>query len=243
LNRTWVEAKVLEVKNLNVSYGVTPILRDVSFSIRQGEIVALLGSNGAGKTTLVNTIMGMQKPLSGEIVFEGEHIENMPPHEIVKRGIVEVPEGRKIFPYISVRDNLFLGAYSEQAWSKKNDSIQWVYSLFPLLKERQNMPARTLSGGEQQMLVIGRGLMSQPKLILVDEPSLGLAPKLLAEVYNILAKLSEEKITTLLSEQNARQALTISDRGYVLENGRVVLADTGDKLLDSELVKEAYLGR
>jgi branched-chain amino acid transport system ATP-binding protein len=234
---------MLEVKNLNVSYGVTPILRDVSFSIRQGEIVALLGSNGAGKTTLVNTIMGMLKPVSGEIVFVGEHIENMPPHEIVKRGIVEVPEGRKIFPYISVRDNLFLGAYSEQAWSKKNDSIQWVYSLFPLLKERQNMPARTLSGGEQQMLVIGRGLMSQPKLILVDEPSLGLAPKLLAEVYNILAKLSEEKITTLLSEQNARQALTISDRGYVLENGRVVLADTGDKLLDSELVKEAYLGR
>jgi branched-chain amino acid transport system ATP-binding protein len=234
---------MLEVKNLNVSYGITPILRDVSFNIRQGEIIALLGSNGAGKTTLVNTIMGMLKPVSGDIVFQGEHIENMPPHEIVKRGVAQVPEGRKIFPYISVRDNLFLGAFSKEAWSKRNDSAEWVYSLFPLLKERRNMPARTLSGGEQQMLVIGRGLMSHPRLIMVDEPSLGLAPKLLSEVYNILRKFREEKITTLISEQNARQALTISDRGYVLENGRVVLTDSSDKLLGSELVKEAYLGR
>jgi branched-chain amino acid transport system ATP-binding protein len=234
---------MLEVKNLNVCYGVTPIIRDVSFSIRQSEIIALLGSNGAGKTTLVNTIMGMLKPASGEIVFEGEHIENMSPHEIVKRGIAQVPEGRKIFPYISVQDNLFLGAYSGEAWQKRNGSMEWVYSLFPLLKERKNMPARTLSGGEQQMLVIGRGLMSHPRFMMVDEPSLGLAPKLLSEVYNILGKLREEKITILLSEQNARQALTISDRGYVLENGRVVLADSSDKLLGSELVKEAYLGR
>jgi branched-chain amino acid transport system ATP-binding protein len=234
---------MLEVKNLNVSYGVTPILRDVSFNIQENEIVALLGSNGAGKTTLVNTIMGMLKPVSGEIIFEGEHIDSMPPHEIVRRGIAEVPEGRKIFPYISVRDNLFLGAYSGQAWSRRNDSLDWVFSLFPLLKERRNMPARTLSGGEQQMLVIGRGLMSHPRLLLVDEPSLGLAPKLLSEVYNILKKLSEEKITTLLSEQNARQALTISDRGYVMENGRVVLADLSDNLLGSNLIKEAYLGR
>jgi branched-chain amino acid transport system ATP-binding protein len=234
---------MLEVKNLNVSYGITPILRDVSINIRQGEIVALLGSNGAGKTTLVNTVMGMLKPVSGEIVFQGEHIENMSPHEIVRRGVAQVPEGRKIFPYISVRDNLFLGAYSGIAWSKRNDSVEWVYSLFPLLKERNNMPARTLSGGEQQMLVIGRGLMSHPRLIMVDEPSLGLAPKLLSEVYDILKKFREEKITTLLSEQNARQALTISDRGYVLQNGRVVLTDSSDKLLGSELVKEAYLGR
>lgn len=234
---------MLEVKNLNVSYGITPILRDVSFNIRQDEIIALLGSNGAGKTTLVNTIMGMLKPVSGDIVFQGEHIENMPPHEIVKRGVAQVPEGRKIFPYISVRDNLFLGAFSKEAWSKRNDSAEWVYSLFPLLKERRNMPARTLSGGEQQMLVIGRGLMSHPRLIMVDEPSLGLAPKLLSEVYNILRKFRDEKITTLISEQNARQALTISDRGYVLENGRVVLTDSSDKLLGSKLVKEAYLGR
>jgi branched-chain amino acid transport system ATP-binding protein len=234
---------MIEVENLNVSYGVTPILRDVSFSIRQGEIIALLGSNGAGKTTLVNTIMGMLKAASGSIIFEGEHIENMPPHEIVGRGIAQVPEGRRIFPYISVRDNLFLGAYSNEAWTRKNESIEWVYSLFPLLKERRNMPSGTLSGGEQQMLVIGRGLMSHPKLIMVDEPSLGLAPKLLAEVYNILGKLRENKITILLSEQNARQALSISDRGYVMENGRIVLTDSSDKLLDSELVKEAYLGR
>jgi branched-chain amino acid transport system ATP-binding protein len=142
-----------------------------------------------------------------------------------------------------VRDNLLLGAYSGEAWRKRNDSLEWVYNLFPLLKERNNMPARTLSGGEQQMLVIGRGLMSRPKLIMVDEPSLGLAPKLLSEVYNILGKLRDEKITTLLSEQNARQALKISDRGYVLENGRVVLTDSSDKLLGSKLVKEAYLGR
>jgi len=234
---------MLEVKNLNVSYGVTPILRDVSINIRQGEIVALLGSNGAGKTTLVNTIIGMLKPVSGEIVFEGEHIDSMPPHEIVRRGVVQVPEGRKIFPYVNVRDNLFLGAFSGEAWRKRNDSLEWVYNLFPLLKERNNMPARTLSGGEQQMLVIGRGLMSRPKLMMVDEPSLGLAPKLLSEVYNILEKLRDEKITTLLSEQNARQALTISDRGYVMENGRVVLTDSSDKLLGSKLVKEAYLGR
>jgi branched-chain amino acid transport system ATP-binding protein len=234
---------MLEVKNLNVSYGVTPILRDVSFNIRQGEVVALLGSNGAGKTTLVNTIMGMLKSVSGEIVFEGEHIDSMSPHEIVRRGVAQVPEGRKIFPHINVRDNLFLGAYSDEAWRKRNDSLDWVYSLFPLLKERSNMPARTLSGGEQQMLVIGRGLMSRPKLIMVDEPSLGLAPKLLSEVYNILGRLGDEKITTLLSEQNARQALTISDRGYVMENGRVVLEDSSDKLLNSKLIKEAYLGR
>jgi branched-chain amino acid transport system ATP-binding protein len=187
--------------------------------------------------------MGMLKPVSGEIVFQGEHIDSMSPHEIVRRGVAQVPEGRKIFPYINVRDNLFLGAYSNEAWHKRNDSLEWVYGLFPLLKERSNMPARTLSGGEQQMLVIGRGLMSRPKLIMVDEPSLGLAPKLLSEVYNILGKLGDEKITTLLSEQNARQALTISDRGYILENGRMVLEDSSDRLLDSELIKEAYLGR
>jgi len=234
---------MLEVKNLNVSYGVTPILRDVSLSVKQGEVIALLGSNGAGKTTLVNTIMGMLKPVSGEIIFEGEHIENMQPHEIVKRGIAQVPEGRKIFPYISVRDNLYLGAYSNEAWHKRSESMEWVYGLFPLLKDRQNMPARTLSGGEQQMLVIGRGLMSRPKLLLVDEPSLGLAPKLLSEVYEILRKLSDANITTLLSEQNARQALSISGRGYVMANGRVGLADSSEKLLNSELIKEAYLGR
>ena len=234
---------MLEVKNLNVSYGVTPILRDVSLTVKQGEVIALLGSNGAGKTTLVNALMGMLKAQSGEIIFEGEHIENMQPHEIVKRGMAQVPEGRRIFPYVSVLDNLRLGAYSDQAWGKRNQSIEWVFSMFPLLKERQNMPARTLSGGEQQMLVIGRGLMSRPKLLMVDEPSLGLAPKLLSEVYEILGKLSEDKITTLLSEQNARQALTISSRGYVMENGSVVLADSSHNLLNSELIKEAYLGR
>jgi len=234
---------MLEIENLNVSYGITPILHDVNLNIQQGEIVALLGSNGAGKTTLVNTIIGIIKPVSGSIVFEGEHIDSMPPHEIVRRGIAQVPEGRKIFPYLSVKDNLFLGAYAKAAWPKRNSSLEWVYSLFPLLKDRRNMPARTLSGGEQQMLVIGRGLMAHPKLLMVDEPSLGLAPKLLSEVYGTMRKFREEKITTLLSEQNARQALTLSDRGYVLQNGSVVLEDSSDKLLGSELVKKAYLGR
>lgn len=234
---------MLEVKNLNVSYGVTPVLRDVSFEVQENEIIALLGSNGAGKTTLLNTIMGMLKPTSGSITFEGDRIDNLPPYEIVAMRIAQVPEGRKIFPYLSVKDNLFLGAYSSQAWPKRNNSLEWVFSLFPVLKERRNMPAGTLSGGEQQMLVISRGLMSHPKLIMVDEPSLGLAPVILKEVYGTLKKFREEKITTLLSEQNARQALAISDRGYVLENGRVVLEDSSDKLLESELIRKAYLGR
>ena len=234
---------MLEVNGLSVSYGVTPVLHDISLNVQQNEIVALLGSNGAGKTTLVNTILGILSPISGAIVFQGERIDNMRPHEIVERGIAQVPEGRKIFPYISVRDNLFLGAYAKEAWLRRKDSLEWVYGLFPILKERRNMTAGTLSGGEQQMLVLGRGLMSHPKLVMVDEPSLGLAPKLLSEVYGILGKFRDEKITTLLSEQNAHQALSISDRGYVLENGRVVLEDSSDKLLNSELVKEAYLGR
>jgi len=219
------------------------VLRAICLAVQRNHTVAVLVSNGAGKTTLVNTILGILSPISGAIVFQGERIDNMRPHEIVERGIAQVPEGRKIFPYISVRDNLFLGAYAKEAWLRRKDSLEWVYGLFPILKERRNMTAGTLSGGEQQMLVLGRGLMSHPKLVMVDEPSLGLAPKLLSEVYGILGKFRDEKITTLLSEQNARQALSISDRGYVLENGRVVVEDSSDKLLDSELVKEAYLGR
>jgi branched-chain amino acid transport system ATP-binding protein len=202
----------------------------------------LLGSNGAGKTTLVNTVSGIYKASSGSIIFQGEHIENKPPHEIVKRGIIQVPEGRRILPYLTVEENLYLGAYTNEAWRKRRQSIERVYALFPVLKERRKVLAGSLSGGEQQMLVIGRGLMAMPKFMMFDEPSLGLAPKLLSEVYRTLAKLRDEKITILLSEQNVRQALAITHRGYVLENGRIILSGDSKELLNNEMVKKAYLG-
>jgi len=205
-------------------------------------MVALLGSNGAGKTTLLNTVSGIYKASSGSIIFQGEHIENKPPHEIVKRGIIQVPEGRRTLPYLTVEENLFLGAYTNEAWRKKKQSIEMVYTLFPVLKERRKVLAGSLSGGEQQMLVIGRGLMAHPRLMMFDEPSLGLAPKLLSEVYRTLAKLRDEKITILLSEQNVRQALAITHRGYVLENGRIILSGDSKELLNNEMVKKAYLG-
>lgn len=233
---------MFEVQNLNVSHGLIPVLHNVSLKVSEAEMVALLGSNGAGKTTLLNTISGIHKASSGSIIFEGEHIENKPPHEIVKRGIIQVPEGRRILPYLTVEENLFLGAYTNEAWKKRKQSIERVYSLFPVLKERRKVLAGSLSGGEQQMLVIGRGLMARPRLMMFDEPSLGLAPKLLSEVYRTLAKLRDEKITILLSEQNVRQALAITHRGYVLENGRIVLSGDSKELLNNEMVKKAYLG-
>ena len=233
---------MLEVKDLYVAYGITPVLYGVSLSVNTDEMVALLGSNGAGKSTLINTILGMIKPTKGEILFEGKNIEKLPPHEIVKRGIAQVPEARRIFPYMSVADNLMVGSYNSSAWKYRKKTLERVYNMFPILLERKHQSAGTLSGGEQQMMVIGRGLMSNPKLLMVDEPSLGLAPKVLEVVYDTLAKLKEEKITTILSEQNARQALMIADRGYIMENGKVVLSDKSDVLLNSDAVKKAYLG-
>ncbi len=233
---------MFEIQNLNVFHGLIPVLHDVSLEVKKGEMVALLGSNGAGKTTLLNTVSGIHKASSGSIIFEGEHIENKPPHEIVKRGIIQVPEGRKILPYLTVEENLYLGAYTNEAWRKRKQSIERIYELFPVLKERRRVLAGSLSGGEQQMLVIGRGLMARPKLMMFDEPSLGLAPKLLSEVYRTLAKLRDEKITILLSEQNVRQALAITHRGYVLENGRLMLSGDSKELLNNEMVKRAYLG-
>lgn len=233
---------MFEIHNLNVFHGLIPVLHDVSLEVKEGEMVALLGSNGAGKTTLLNTVSGIHKASSGSIIFEGEHIENKPPHEIVKRGIIQVPEGRKILPYLTVEENLYLGAYTNEAWRKRKQSVERVYELFPVLKERRRVLAGSLSGGEQQMLVIGRGLMARPKLMMFDEPSLGLAPKLLSEVYRTLAKLRDEKITILLSEQNVRQALAITHRGYVLENGRLMLSGDSKELLNNEMVKRAYLG-
>ena len=233
---------MLEVKDIYVAYGITPVLHGVNMIINANEMVALLGSNGAGKSTLINTILGMLKPTRGTILFEGKNIEKLPPHEIVKRGIAQVPEARRIFPYMTVTDNLLVGAYNSMAWSLRKKTLEQVYNMFPILLERKNQLAGTLSGGEQQMMVIGRGLMSKPKLLMIDEPSLGLAPKILELVYDTISKLKDEKITTILSEQNARQALLIASRGYIMENGRVIHTDKSENLLDSDLVKKAYLG-
>jgi len=234
---------MLEVKNLNVAYGILPVLHDVSLRINENELIALLGSNGAGKSTLLNTIQGMMKPLSGSISFLGKEIQGLPPHRVIAEGIVQVPEGRRLFPYLTVRENLLLGAYPGNAWSNKGKRMEWVMSLFPILKERAQMQSRLLSGGEQQMLTIGRGLMAQPRLLMVDEPSLGLAPVILDSLYETLGKLRQSKITILLPEQNALRALQIGDRGYVMQDGRVVLEGNCQSLMQSDLVKRAYLGR
>ncbi len=234
---------MLEVKNLNVSYGVIPVLYDVSLSIRENELVALLGSNGAGKTTLLNTIHGIVKPSSGNILFLGKPIENLPTHKIIAAGIAQVPEGRRLFPYMTVKENLLLGAYPGKSWQAKQERMKWVMELFPILGERASMPSRLLSGGEQQMLTIGRGLMAQPRLLMVDEPSLGLAPVIQDHLYQTLGKLRESKITILLPEQNALRALGIADRGYVMQDGKIVLEGDAASLMQSDLVKKAYLGR
>jgi len=233
---------MLEVKNINVSYGVIPVLHDVSMQVKENELVVLLGSNGAGKSTLLNTIQGMIKPVSGSISFLGKAIGGLPPHRVIAEGIVQVPEGRRLFPYMTVRENLLLGAYPGNAWKDKKGRMAWVMSLFPILKERANMQSRMLSGGEQQMLTIGRGLMAHPRMLMVDEPSLGLAPVILDNLYQTLGKLRESKITILLPEQNALRALQIGDRGYVMQDGRIVLEGDCQSLMQSDLVRRAYLG-
>lgn len=234
---------LLEVKNLHVSYGVIPVLHDVCLEVKENEIVALLGSNGAGKSTLLNTIQGILRPRSGTILFLGEPLEGLPPHEVIARGIVQVPEGRRLFPYMTVKENLLLGAYPGNAWQSRKERMEWIMALFPILKERAHMPARFLSGGEQQMLTIGRGLMAHPRLLMIDEPSLGLAPVILDTLYATFAKLRDSQITIFLPEQNALRALGIADRGYVMQEGRIVLEGRAENLLQSDLVKRAYLGR
>jgi branched-chain amino acid transport system ATP-binding protein len=233
---------MLEVCNVDTHYGKAQALWDICLEVNQAEIVALVGSNGSGKTTLVNTISGLLRPASGSIIFQGQRIDGLPSHVIVGLGMSHVPQGGRIFPDMNVRENLEMGSYPIRAWKQRAETFEQVYKLFPILKERQNQLARTLSGGEHQMLAIGRALMSKPMLCIFDEPSYGLAPLLVTEMFQTIQNLREQGITILLIEQNVRRALEIADRAYVLENGRLCLQGNCDELLQSDHVMKAYLG-
>ena len=233
---------MLEVNGIDTFYGRIQALWGVSLKIEEGEIVALIGANGSGKTTLLNTISGLLCPASGSVTFLGKRIDGLSPHSIVEMGISHVPEGRKLFTEMTVRENLEMGAYLKPAWKMKEATLEQVYQMFPRLKEREKQLARSLSGGEQQMLAMGRGLMSRPRLCMFDEPSSGLAPKLVQEVFEIVSSLREQGMTVLLIEQNVRHTLELADRAYVLENGRVVLEGSCNQCLESEHVRKAYLG-
>jgi branched-chain amino acid transport system ATP-binding protein len=233
---------VLEVSNLDVFYGKSQALRDVSLIVNEGEIVALVGANGAGKTTLLNTISGLLRPASGSVKFLDKRIDRLAPHKIMKLGISQIPEGRKLFSDMTVRENLEMGAYSSEAWKRRAETLEQVYEVFPVLKERARQPAKKLSGGEGQMVAIGRGLMSSPRLCMFDEPSYGLAPKLFSEVLEVIKHLRQQGITIFMVEQNVRNTLETADRAYVMENGQIVLEGKGKDLLQDKLVKKAYLG-
>jgi branched-chain amino acid transport system ATP-binding protein len=233
---------MLNIKNLNAAYGVIPVLHDVNLQIREGELVALLGANGAGKTTLLNNISGVMPAQSGSISFEGTPVQHLSSDRIVHLGISQIPEGRKIFPYLTVKENLLMGASTKKTWKRRKEMMEKVCGLFPILSERANQRASLMSGGEQQMLVIARGLMAQPKLLMIDEPSLGLSPLIMAQIYDVIKTFPRDGITVLLSEQNALYALEIANRGYVLQDGHIVLEGSSDFLLNSELVKKAYIG-
>ena len=233
---------MLEVSNLDVFYGKSQALRGVSLRVDDGEIVALVGANGAGKTTLLNTISGLLRPSAGSVEFLGQRIDRMAPHKIMGLGICQIPEGRRLFTDMTVQDNLEMGAYTSQAWKRRKETLEEVYQIFPVLKDRRKQSAKKLSGGEGQMVAIGRGLMSNPRLCMFDEPSYGLAPRLLSGVLETIRHLREEGITIFLVEQNVRQTLGTADRAYVLENGQVVLEGTGKDLLQNDLVRKAYLG-
>jgi branched-chain amino acid transport system ATP-binding protein len=233
---------LLEVNNVSAGYGQIQVLWDVSLKIYEGEILALVGANGAGKSTLLQTICGLKLPTSGTISFRGQRIDGKPANQIVELGISHIPEGRKLFTEMSIRENLEMGAYAKRAWKKKSETIQDVYKIFPRLQERSKQLARTLSGGEQQMLAMGRGLMSLPELCIIDEPSNGLAPKLVAEVFQIIKSLRDQGKTILIIEQNVRQTLEIADRAFVLENGRMALEGACHDLLKSDHIRKSYLG-
>jgi branched-chain amino acid transport system ATP-binding protein len=233
---------VLELKRVSAFYGKIQALWDVSFHIREREIVALVGANGAGKTTLLNTLSGLLRASSGSVAFFGRLIEKEAPASIVEAGISQVPQGGRLFPDMSVLENLQMGAYPVKAWKCRKETLETVYHIFPRLKERMNQVVRTLSGGEKQMVAIGRGLMSTPKLCMFDEPSYGLAPKAVQEIFKVIRLLPERGITVLLIEQNVKQALEMADRAYVMENGRIVLEGDSRDLIENEHVKKSYLG-
>ncbi|MDR7543185.1 MAG: ABC transporter ATP-binding protein [Armatimonadota bacterium] len=233
---------MLEVHGISAGYGGIQIVWDVSLTVGRGETVALVGANGVGKTTVLKTIAGLLRPMGGSVTLEGARIDGMPPHAIVARGLALVPEGRRVFPFMTVLENLELGAYLEARRDRVEETLRRVYDLFPILRERRQQLAGTLSGGEQQMLVIGRALMSRPRLLMMDEPSLGLAPSVVATVFGSIRRLVAEGMTILLVEQNVRKSLELAHRAYVLENGRIVLSGDSATLLADPTVKKAYLG-
>ncbi len=232
---------ILEVRDLEVSYGVIQAIKGISFEVNQGEIIALIGANGAGKTTTLQTITGLIPAKSGRILYEGNDITHVPAHKLVSMGIAHVPEGRRVFSELTVLQNLKLGAYTRKDKAELEETLETVYKRFPRLEERKNQAAGTLSGGEQQMLAMGRALMSHPKLILMDEPSMGLSPIYVNEIFDIIKKIHEGGATVLLVEQNAKKALGIADQAYVLETGRIVLSGNAREMMDNEQVKKAYL--
>ncbi len=233
----------LEIRDLCVSYGGIRALKGISLSVDEGQIVTLIGANGAGKSTTLRAISGLQKAQSGSILYGGEELTNLPAKEIVRRGIIHVPEGRRVFPDMTVAENLKIGAFLRTDQAAIAQDLDYVYSLFPRLKERNWQLAGTLSGGEQQMLAVGRALMSRPKVLMMDEPSLGLAPLIVKDIFSIIRRVNQDGITVLLIEQNANAALRIADYGYVLETGTIALSGTGEELLRNESVREAYLGK
>ena len=232
---------MLTVNDINVYYGAIHAIKGVSFQVNDGEVVTLIGANGAGKSTILNTVCGLLHTRTGSIEFLNQNLSGIPAHKLVERGLAHVPEGRRIFQHMTVEENLEMGAYT-QPRSSVDPNLERVYEQFPRLKERRKQVAGTLSGGEQQMLAMGRGLMSNPKLLMLDEPSMGLAPILVEQIFDIIKRLHQAGVTILLVEQNARMALSVADRGYVLETGKIVATGSGDELLHDEAVKKAYLG-
>lgn len=233
---------MLEIKDLQVSYGMIQAIKGVSFEVNKGEVIALIGANGAGKTTILHTITGLLTPQNGSVIYNGTDITKIPGHKIVSMGMAHVPEGRRVFANMTVLQNLKLGAYTRKDKAEIAETLEMVYKRFPRLEERKNQIAGTLSGGEQQMLAMGRALMSHPQIILMDEPSMGLSPIFVNEIFDIIKDVSESGTTVLLVEQNAKKALSIADRAYVLETGKIVLAGKASALLDDASVKKAYLG-
>lgn len=237
-----INAPVLELKNVHTYYGNIHALKGISLTVGKGEIVTLIGSNGAGKSTTLRTISGLLQPRQGEVLLEGQRIDRVPPHKIVERGVLQSPEGRRIFPRLTVKDNLLMGAFTRKDKPAIDQDLERVYGLFPRLRERVAQKGGTLSGGEQQMLAIGRAMMGRPEVLLLDEPSMGLAPVLVEQIFNIIKEINSQGTTILLVEQNALMALSIANRGYVLQTGTIVLSDDAKVLSENEMVQKAYLG-